>query len=370
VNSRQAFLDELYDAALDASLWPRVLRSLADMTGGHDAVLRSYDLYSETGLVVAGRHEAAVLEANFGAFATRNPLKTPLDKIAGSKWVPGYKRDIDWLPKEDFVRTAYYNDFYKKFDIHSDVSIGFESVGYEWTGVDIYRSEKQGPFSEDDLALCMSLHPHMVRATRLARGLAETRNISDGLAAVIDRSPLGCFLLDRSGRVRHINAAGHRLIAQGKGLDVRHDHLVCAGHGATQRLQALIDRAGRVDARAGGSMVLAPADGARRLQVEVAPLAARHAWPFAAGPAVIVSIADPQVGGELSDSMLRDLFDLTPAEVRVAAAVFSGLEPAKAAERLGVSLPTVRTHLVHIYAKTGAAGQSDLCRLLGRLTRH
>ncbi|WP_293900781.1 helix-turn-helix transcriptional regulator [Phenylobacterium sp.] len=120
----------------------------------------------------------------------------------------------------------------------------------------------------------------------------------------------------------------------------------------------------------GGSMGLAAAGGQQRLFIEVAPLAARHAWPITDGPAVLVSIADQDAHGELSEPMLRDLFDLTPAEIRVAAALFEGLEPAKVAERLKVAMPTIRSHLVHIYAKTGATGQSDLCRRLARLARH
>lgn len=370
VNSREVLLDDLYEAAVDATLWPRVLRGLADRVGGHDAVLRSYDLYTEVGPVVTGRMDPAVLEANFRKFTTQNPLKTPLDQIARSKWVPGYKRDIDWLPKEEFVRTAYYNDFYKKFDIHSDVSIGFESVDSRWTGVDIYRSERQGAFTGDDLAFCMSLHPHMVRATRLARSLSAAAGVRDSLAELVDRSPASLFLLDRTGVVRHVNAAGLRLIAQGKGVTVRKDRLVGATRGATQRLQALIGRAGDTDLRAGGSMGMIATESQHRLAIEVAPLAARQAWPFTAGPAVVVSIADEGAGGDVSEPMLRDLFDLTPAEIRVAAALFAGLQPAEAAERLGVGMPTIRSHLVHIYAKTGAAGKSDLCRLLGRLARH
>ncbi len=366
MNTREVFLDEVYEAAADPTLWPRVLRRLADLAGGCDAVFRSYDLYTEAGSVVAGRLDASILAANFRAFATRNPLKTPRDQFDPSTWTPGYKRDVDWLPKEDFVRTEYYNDFYRKFDIHSDVSIGFESVNACWTGVDIYRSQKQGAFTSDELALCMSLQPHMARGMRLARSMSGVRGGPD---EVVDRSAAGLFVLEPGGVVRHINAAGHRLIERTRGVSVRRDRLVCAAHGATQRLHAMIGRAGDPDLRVGGSLGLA-ASGGERLWVEVAPLTAGHAWAFAAGPAVLVSITDQAAGRAVSESMLRDLYDLTPAEIRVAATLFAGLEPARAAEHLGVGLATVRTHLLHIYAKTETTGQSDLCRLLGRLTRH
>lgn len=61
-------------------------------------------------------------------------------------------RNIDWLPQEDFVRSAYYNEIYKKFDIYSNVSIGLSMEGKIWTGLDVYRSAANGAFTSDELA--------------------------------------------------------------------------------------------------------------------------------------------------------------------------------------------------------------------------
>jgi DNA-binding CsgD family transcriptional regulator/PAS domain-containing protein len=59
---------------------------------------------------------------------------------------------------------------------------------------------------------------------------------------------------------------------------------------------------------------------------------------------------------------LADLFDLTPAEARLAWSLSQGLSIAEAAEQHGLTIETARYYSKKIYAKTGARGQVDLVR--------
>ncbi|MBX7483440.1 helix-turn-helix transcriptional regulator [Qipengyuania sp. 6D47A] len=59
---------------------------------------------------------------------------------------------------------------------------------------------------------------------------------------------------------------------------------------------------------------------------------------------------------------LVDLFDLTPAEARLAWSLAQGLTIAEAAEAHGLTVETARYYSKRIYAKTGARGQVDLVR--------
>ena len=63
------------------------------------------------------------------------------------------------------------------------------------------------------------------------------------------------------------------------------------------------------------------------------------------------------------------LYELTPAEVRVCEMVSEGAPPADIARSLGVSINTIRTHLSHVFEKTGTKRQADLIRLLASLAR-
>jgi DNA-binding CsgD family transcriptional regulator len=61
-------------------------------------------------------------------------------------------------------------------------------------------------------------------------------------------------------------------------------------------------------------------------------------------------------------------FDLTPAEIRTLERLLGGSSPAEIAGDLRVALPTVRTHLSNIFAKTGTARQLDLVLLAAQFT--
>lgn len=69
------------------------------------------------------------------------------------------------------------------------------------------------------------------------------------------------------------------------------------------------------------------------------------------------------------DRLLREEFDLTPAEAAVAAGLAEGASPGELARRRNVSLLTVRAQIRAILAKTGASGQTDLVRLLMSVAR-
>ena len=65
--------------------------------------------------------------------------------------------------------------------------------------------------------------------------------------------------------------------------------------------------------------------------------------------------------------MLRSMFDLSPAEARVSSLIAKGDGPAIISESLGITINTVRSHLAHVFSKTGATDQSSLGALVNRL---
>jgi DNA-binding CsgD family transcriptional regulator len=88
---------------------------------------------------------------------------------------------------------------------------------------------------------------------------------------------------------------------------------------------------------------------------------------YRAASPVLVSVTDLEIEVSAPDGELRDLFGLTGAEVRLAAAVFEGLTLAEAAERFGLSVNTVRFQLARIFDKTGVSRQAELVKLMMRL---
>ena len=79
---------------------------------------------------------------------------------------------------------------------------------------------------------------------------------------------------------------------------------------------------------------------------------------------VIFVIHDPLLQPQPAASTIGALFGLPPATANLVAAIAAHEDLAAYAERVGISMNTVRYHLKTAYARTGARRQSELVRLV------
>jgi DNA-binding CsgD family transcriptional regulator len=78
-----------------------------------------------------------------------------------------------------------------------------------------------------------------------------------------------------------------------------------------------------------------------------------------------LAVVTPLDADRVPDARLvQGLFDLTPAEARIARDVARGLNVPTLAQQTGVSVNTVRSQLKAVFAKTGTRRQSELAALL------
>jgi DNA-binding CsgD family transcriptional regulator len=78
----------------------------------------------------------------------------------------------------------------------------------------------------------------------------------------------------------------------------------------------------------------------------------------------MVFVTDPAHGPRLPQQRLVEAHGLTRAEARVALAAAQGSSVAEIAAQLQLSGKAVKTHLRRVYAKTGAARQAELTRIV------
>jgi DNA-binding NarL/FixJ family response regulator len=76
-----------------------------------------------------------------------------------------------------------------------------------------------------------------------------------------------------------------------------------------------------------------------------------------------IFVQDPIVVPPFLGEAFAKLYGLTGSELRVLLAMAPGLSVKEAAELLGMGDTTARTHLQHIYGKTGTSKQTELLYL-------
>jgi DNA-binding CsgD family transcriptional regulator len=177
----------------------------------------------------------------------------------------------------------------------------------------------------------------------------------------LDQLCAGVIVTDNTGLVIEMNRAGGAIVQLGDGLLIREGHLYARRVFETTKLASLIAGATEENSRvAGGRMVIGRCDGLAPYVLAVMPL---HAAPFDDRCLAMIIIVDP-ARYVPSERDLADLFGLSPAEARVAAALMTGKSLADIAAAAGVQITTVRTQLRSILRKVGVKRQFDLVRIL------
>jgi DNA-binding CsgD family transcriptional regulator len=180
---------------------------------------------------------------------------------------------------------------------------------------------------------------------------------------MMDRLFVGLVILDAQGNILKTSPAADRLLAARDGLQRQGGRLhACLGH-EDRELQANLREAlaggGRGRVRA---LALSKPAGARDLGIIIKPVAAPAGGNSSAAVAVI--LRDPSAQAEIEGSLVKQLFDLTPAETAVANRLTAGQSLEEAAAALNISRNTARAHLRSIFSKSGITRQTDLVRLM------
>jgi DNA-binding CsgD family transcriptional regulator len=96
----------------------------------------------------------------------------------------------------------------------------------------------------------------------------------------------------------------------------------------------------------------------------VAPLPATFGWFLPSRPRAIVFVRNPADVTLTPTAHLRQLYGLTAAEAALTDEIVRGRGLQAAADALGVTLTTARTHLQRVFQKTQTHRQAELVRLI------
>lgn len=169
----------------------------------------------------------------------------------------------------------------------------------------------------------------------------------------------GIVLVDRGGRIV-IASRPAQIALAACGLASRAGDLLRA---ATPRATAQLGAALADPGREGGAIAIG-AFGDAPLMAWVADLPESEEAPGADGPAAALFVSDPTRRDIPSERDLQARFGLTPAEAVCAREMLVGDGLSAYARRVGISLATARTHLRHVFDKTGTRRQAQLVRTL------
>jgi DNA-binding CsgD family transcriptional regulator len=212
--------------------------------------------------------------------------------------------------------------------------------------------------------------PHARRALMINKAIEVKRSEAAALADILNGLSAGIFLVDANCSIVHANTAGQQILCADDVLCCIRGRLVARDGQANQILREIFAADGDVASAtvASATKVVAlslTAHSGERYVAHVLPLAslARNHTGMAFKAVAALFVRRVELDGRSSGELIARTFELTPAELRVLLAIVEVGGVPETAGRLGVAEATVKTHLKHLFAKTGARRQADLVKL-------
>jgi len=346
-------IDHVYEAAAVPELWPAVLDRVAGQVGSVGGAI--YVANAQYAGWVASGLAAPFLAAGAAAAAAPRNLR-PQRAVALNH--AGFISDHDMFTAEEIERDPHY--------------ARLRGAGLGWCAGTVIRAPsgdllilswerafRDGPFGTDTIAALDRLRAHLARAALISGrlGLERARAAADTLGTI------GLPAAVLSGRHRTVAANGllERLIPHV--VQDRPSRFGLADRRADALLGQSLLQLDRHTAHQVRSIPIAATPQTQAAIAHVVPVrgAGRDIFATAACVLVITAVVHRETAPAV---VVQGLFDLTPAEAKVACGVAAGLTVDDIAGEAGCAVGTVRQQLKSVFAKTGVSRQAELVGIL------
>jgi len=355
-------VEHLYDGVLRPEAWNHALNALCKLAACEHAALTSWDRTTN----VAGVHESVGLPADcrrqfVDHYCALDPARDRMDDFRIGDWYVDHVH----VGTHAMQRSAFYQDFLRNFDLGSIAATPLER---DHGGESFLVFQYDLQYARRCQMPCRVLSrvvPHIRRALQLRRRFTVLETENSLCSTVFNQLHLPLMVVDASGRIQMANAGAEAALARHASLRMTRGRLAVSGRDSA-RWSALLVAACTATPRVAGGMRLQSGSGPDATQILMTPLP--PGWSPSnrdSGPLALILLQDQQHPHEMPAALLQQLYSLTPSELRVARGISRGEAPRDTAQRLGVSIATVRTQLSAVFQKTGTSRQAELVQLLG-----
>jgi DNA-binding CsgD family transcriptional regulator len=354
-----------YEAAVDPTLFPTILRRLTEIAGAEIAIWLGAQYHQRTSIDL---HYVGLSDAGMGDYARvrwTSPLSNAMSSLAPCVAAP----DRSLVPRPVLERSRLYEEWIHPNHLADGLMAALAPLDQDTVILTLIRERGRvaRPFADDDsLRRYQRLLPHIGRAASLRLKLARAAPMPAGLtAAALNRLTIATLLIDDAGALVWANTPAERLLRQSDGLTytARRDFAAATSE-ATKALHRLFHEAAR---GVGGTMRLDRPSGEPPLSLIATPYqSASQMSGGYSGALVFVSQPDAVQDAVLLDR-LRSLYGLTHAEALVAIRIAHGAGLPVIARSSNLAPSTIRSHAKRVFAKLDVHSQPQLVRIVSDL---
>lgn len=357
----------IYEAALTYEAWPATLSRIGALFDAAGAAVVFYNGNVQTDFIHAPELQHAV------------------DTYLREEW---WRQDLhaQRAIEQHLAHGDTFSDFTiaspEEIDTHPIYEGFFSKVGFGWlmacvllpdesplVTLSVPRAKAKGPFSTEEIESLRLLGRHVEQALRISLRLAALESSEGLLRSALDAVDAGIYALGPDRRLVTANAAGEAQMDNFFGFPEGRMTPNARREEAARFDALLAGEDAATVGRAPQSCILTGTDGAR-IAIWALPVpsdAIRRRVGVAEGAETLLFSTPVARDRRVDPAVIRDLFQLSLGEARVASLVGSGVTVRDAAERLGVTEGTARLVLKHVFRKLGINRQAELALRLSAL---
>jgi DNA-binding CsgD family transcriptional regulator len=347
-------LDRIYECAFAPEGWPIVIEELSRLIEGERGTL-----------LILGRDQLRWVTVRGGEQFVETMIRE--GRVQQGRFIevvwglrhPGFVSESEVFTPEELDKEPLWRDYYLAHGFAWGAATAVPLPSGERVFLALNRRNELGPVKSDSIQKVDVYRPHLARAILISARLQLER--ARAVGETLDALGLPGLVLDGQGKVLAANSLVQGLT----------DYVMWR---ALNRV-SLIDRSAEQLLRDAMAAIDAPQASTRSFPVRhresggtmvahVIPirLSARDVFVRCAAALVLTPLAAP---GAPPVELIQTLFDLTPAEARVARSLTAGDTVEEIASTAGVSANTVRTQVRGVLEKTGCRRQTEVVTLLG-----
>ncbi|BAT59356.1 bacterial regulatory proteins, luxR family [Variibacter gotjawalensis] len=347
----------IYEASFVPELWRNVISDMATLTDTFGGVMFVEGAH---GFKWTATDNMRPIMQGFvdGGFNTNNTRTA--NRLRCNR--AGFLNEFDLYSKDQLEVEPMYVRHFRPIGLGWSASTAICSTSQDIIVFDLEQRFDKGPIGRDTLSKLDDFRPHIARAALVASRLGMKQ--AHSAVGAFQLVGLPAAVITRTGRVLAANELLENLPGQVK--IVANDKL----HFENRSAQDVFLRAaahGGLAPKAVLSFALPATEEAPAAVAQVIPLKGVSNDIFARGDAVLLISPLSQSAAPHAD-VVAALFDLTPAEARVARGIASGLTAEGIAASLSLSPHTVRSQVKAVLAKVGVKRKIELANLLGSVS--
>jgi DNA-binding CsgD family transcriptional regulator len=351
-------IDRIYESSFVPELWPGILDVLSDIAGARGGVL--FAAHSKVLNWTASQN----LADTFKVYVEDGWLRRCTRRAC---WLnharPGFLVEYDIWKQEELESNPIYRDFLLPRGLGWSAGTALPMPTGDNVVFSLERDFAKGPVERERVDILDKLRPHLARSALVSARLRleHARGAADTLALI----GLPALVLDQDGAVMWANQLAESL------PDFVHwrtsNRMAFLDTAANALLCEAIRETGAAAEPGVRSFPVRSGDGTSTKVAHILPVR-RTARDIFERCSTVVVLTPVTLSQAPPVELVRSLFDLTPAEARIARSLSAGETLDEIAETGGVSRNTVRTQLRGVMEKTGCTRQAELVSLLANLS--